>query len=33
MLESRRFHLYVFDGRTVSEQYVLYTGNPLTIKL
>jgi alpha-D-xyloside xylohydrolase len=33
MLESRRFHLYVFDGRNVAEQYVLYTGNPLTIKL
>ncbi len=33
MLESRRFHLLVYDGRTTSEQYVLYTGNPLTIKL
>jgi alpha-D-xyloside xylohydrolase len=33
MLESRRFHLLVFDGKTASEQYVLYTGNPLTIKL
>jgi alpha-D-xyloside xylohydrolase len=33
MLESRRFHLLVYDGRKVSEQYVLYTGNPLTIKL
>ena len=33
MLESRRFHLFVYDGRTTSEQYVLYTGNPLTIKL
>ena len=33
MLETRRFHLVVFDGRTTSEQYVLYTGNPLTIKL
>ena len=33
MLESRRFHLLVFDGRKTSEQYVLYTGNPLTIKL
>ena len=33
MLETRRFHLVVFDGRTASEQHVLYTGNPLTIKL
>lgn len=33
MLETRHFHLSVFDGKNASVKHVLYTGRQMTIKL
>ena len=33
VLETRRFRLKVYDGKSVTETSVLYTGKPLTVKL